>query len=203
MAVSLQAHASTIQIDLGPPTVHKLPSPEVRIPFSSGITSFSGQHLTFDLTFGPGQDVILFPDSVHTSFDIMTYLTVSGNGTLAFPSFSAYTLGKNGLQNSTVFTESGGSVTTNGEETFNLSLGFVFPLDNQPHLTHPFGIYGFHIDFTLPTSTDFSIDSTNLFLGGGGSPVFVTGNIPETGNTALLFAFPLLFLALLRKKHCT
>jgi hypothetical protein len=95
-------------------------------------------------------------------------------------------------------------------ETFDFELGFSFPLFTDVNgtlrtdIAYPFNIYGFHLETTLPSSSDFTILGSNLFLGSGGSnPFFIGPTIPENVNSFCILAFSFVMLAFLHKKHCT
>ena len=206
----LRAHATTIQVELGPPAFYPT-NAEVRIPFNPGITTFSGQHLDINLTFAGDEFVRLFDSYRHrfSSFEIAPVLVVSGIGTLKDAVGTAYTFDQNGQRNSPIDTSGGGSVLSNDTTQFNFGLTYCFPLfaDSsgtlRTDLSFPFNIYGLHIDLTLPTSQDFTINGANLFLGGGGSPSFEIGpHVPDQSNSFLLFGLSLVPLVLLMKKHC-
>ena len=196
LCLTLTAQATTINLDLGPP--QELPeNGEARLPLNLGITAFQGQHLSFDIIFGPRQFIRLFPTRNRRTFEISPWLSLSGSqaGFIPAPTFSCYTLDQDHHQNSP--TQSGdsslgGGVLADANEPFNYSLGYAFPIFNQ---NDPFRIYGIHIDTTLPTNSNFTIRSTTLFLGGGGSPRFQIAPVPETGTAAALLGLSLLALA--------
>ena len=142
--------------------------------------------------------------STTKSFDVSVLLTLHGEGTFDRTFGSGYTFGANGLPNSAIYRYPRGVAgSTNGIETFNYSLGFVFPLiepavtDDPNDVTYPFDIYGMHLHITLPNNGDFQVLGGQFVLFPSSDKsweqVYAIGpHVPEGGGTLPLFAIALL-----------
>jgi hypothetical protein len=176
------------------------------MPFSSGVTSLSGQTISLDLAF-TSSFIRVVANSTPKNFEILCDLSLTGNGSLPFLYGTAYTTDKNGIQNSPTQVFGTGGVVTNGTENTGYLIGYSFPLTNpdfspRTGLPNLFNIYGFHLSLTLPVNDQFTINGTYLFLGGGGSPSFNIG-LPEVINPLYFLAFSFVILVLYRKIVCT
>jgi len=173
------------------------------LPVEAGITSLNGQSLSLDFVFPNDLFVRLFP-STTKSFEVSALLTLHGEGTFDRTVGSGHTFGANGLPDSGTYTfPPGVAGSTNGIETFNYSLGFVFPLidpvtGNATDPTNPFDIYGMHLDITLPQNSNFEVVGAQfvLFPPSSNKPweqVYAIGpHVPDGGGTLPLFAIGLL-----------
>jgi hypothetical protein len=179
------AYATTITIDLGPPT---RVTGEKIVSFSDlNDLQFSGQTLSLDLVFSGNGFVRLFK-STSPTFLLLPMLDVFGAGTINNPTCSGYLFDQAGNPISSV-TSFGGSVTTDpGGEAFRLSLGGFFPLLADG--TFPPDIYGAHLDLTLPNGSAFDVTGGEIGLFPNASQrwhnQFQIGDVPDSGCTLLL-----------------
>jgi len=181
----IPAYATTITIDLGPPS---RVTGERIVSFNDlNDLQFSGQTLSLDLVFSGNGFVRLFK-STSPSFLLLPMLDVFGAGTINNPTGSGYLFGKTGNPISSI-TSFGGSVTTDpGGEAFRLSLGGFYPLLAGGVL--PPDIYGAHLDITLPNASAFDVTGGELGLFPNASvrwhDRFQIGDVPDSGGTQLL-----------------
>jgi hypothetical protein len=206
LALTSTTHASTIQIDLGP---YQYRVTQALVPFAPGLTNFNGQTMSLDFTFIDSGFIRLYQSRLN-SFEIAPWLSVHGIGTLSDVAGTAYTTDANGVRNSAIQIFGFGSVISNNTQDFTFSLGYSFPLFTDSNgtlrndINYPFDIYGLHIDVTLPSNPDFTIDNANLFMGGAGTHFFSIGpNLPENVNSLYILAFAFVMLAFFQKKCCT
>jgi len=177
------------------------------VPIDAGITSLDGQTLSLNFVFPNDLFVRLF-SSTTTNFHLSALLTLRGEGKFARPFGSGFTFGSNGLPDSPIFTFPPGIAgSTNGIETFNYSLGFVFPLmDQATGVAAPFDIYGMHLDITLPNHSAFQVLGAEFALFPASNKpweqVYGIGpHVPEAGATLPLFAIGLLAMLSFCRKH--
>ena len=122
---SAPTYATTIAIDLGPPS---RVTGEKIVSFNdlNDILHVSGQTLSLDLVFSSNGFVRLFK-STSSTFLLLPMLDVFGAGTIDNPTGSGYLFDQAGNPISSV-TSFGGSVTTGpGGEAFRLYLAGFFP----------------------------------------------------------------------------
>lgn len=181
----IPTYATTVTIDLGPPT--RVTGEKV-VSFSGlDDLQFSGQTISLDLVFG-GKDFVRLFKSTSPSFLLLPMLDVFGAGTINNPTGSGYLFDKAGKPISSV-TSFGGSVTTDpGGEAFRLSLGGFFPLLAEQ--AFPPDIYGAHLDITLPNASAFDVTGSELGLfpnaSGRWDNQFQIGDVPDSGSAQLL-----------------
>ena len=181
----IPTYATTITIDLGPPS--RVTGEKV-VSFSDlDDLQFSGQTLSLDLVFGGNGFVRLFK-STSPSFLLLPMLDVFGAGTINNATGSGYLFDKAGNPISSV-TSFGGWVTTDpGGEAARLHLGGFFPLLAEG--TFPPDIYGAHLDITLPNASAFDVTGGELGLFPNALErwhnQFQIGDVPDSGGTLLL-----------------
>ena len=180
------------------------------LPIETGITSLNSQTLSLSFVFSDDLFVRLFSRTTK-SFDVSVLLTLRGEGTFDRTFGSGYTFGANGLPNSAIYRYPHGVAgSTNGIETFNYSLGFVFPLiepvTDDPNVTYPFDIYGMHLNITLPQNSNFQVLGGQFVLFPSSDKswerVYAIGpHVPEGGGTLPLFAIALFATLGFYRKH--
>ena len=174
------------------------------LPIETGITSLNGQTLSLDFVFQDNLFVRLF-SSTTKSFHLSAILTLHGKGTFDRTFGTGYTFGADGLPDSVIYTYSPGiGGSTDGVETFNYGLGYVFPLIDpetgyRTDVTYPFDIYGMHLDITLPEDSRFQVLDAHFVLypstNKWGEQVYAIGpHVPEAGGTLPLFAISFLIM---------
>jgi hypothetical protein len=202
-ALATSASATPISVDLGPSNDKVIG--EYIVPFDSGISSLSGQTLSFDLTFANDEFVRIL-STTRKSFIALPWLILRGTGSILGPSISAaYTFDATGERNSWLERGDGPRHTTEGKETIRYGLFGIFPMFTNPNGTPRTDVdmldfYGIHIDFTLPTS-DFEVLGSELLLSPGGSDQWkdrwaIGPHVPETGSTINLLGLGLAILGL-------
>ncbi len=198
------ARASTIDVNLGPPNDRVYD--QLIVPFSSGIATLSGQTLSIDFTFANDSFVHLY-GSTSSTFSLQPMLTLHGTGTIMDVVGQAYTFDSLHQQNSSLWSFGGGDVTAD-DETFNLGLGYIFPLLNPNGTPNDdasaFDFYGAHFDFVLPNAPDFDILGAQFGLFANGTKrqnFFGVGQrVPDSGSTLALLALVLAGLLVAHKR---
>jgi hypothetical protein len=181
------------------------------LPIETEITSLDGQTLSLNFVFPNDRFVRLF-SSTTKSFHLSAMLTLRGEGTFKRAFGSGYTFGADGLPDSAIFTYPPGIAGfTNGTETFNYTLGYVFPLIDPAtgyprDVAYPFDIYGMHLDITLPRNGDFQVLGAQFVLyplsSKAWEQVYAIGpHVPEGGGTLPLFAIGFLAVLGFQRKH--
>ncbi len=172
-ALSLSpAQATTIAVDLGPPT--KVVG-EKNITFNSlNNIELSGQSLSLDVVFPQGSFVrlpVLKKTGVTaTGFSLQVMLSVSGAGTVKNAAGRGYVFDSAQKPISEVQTFEGGSVTTDAAgESARIMLGHVSPLLDKLGMAAPLDIYGAHFEVTLPDAPRFRVTGGELLLSANGS----------------------------------
>jgi hypothetical protein len=207
----VSTYATTITIDLGPPS--RVTGEKIASFSDLNDLQFSGQTLSLDLVFAGNGFVRLFK-STNSTFLLLPMLDVFGAGTINNPTGSGYLFDEAGNPISSV-TSFGGSVTTDpGGEAFHLALGGFFPLladeTGKPaeNVAFPLDIYGAHLDITLPNGSAFDVTGGEIGLFPNASErwdnQFQIGDVPDSGYTLFLalIAVVLLFSLEAAMRRC-
>ena len=118
LLLSGTAGATTIPLNLGGSNDRVYD--QLVTPFGSGITTLSGQTVSFDFTFS-GDSFIHLYENTSSTFSIQPMLQLNGTGTILDVVGQAYTFNSLHQQNSPLWTFGGGSVTADVPSTLALA----------------------------------------------------------------------------------
>ena len=204
--------AITVTADIGPQGVISSGERDYTLPGLFGVP-LQGQNLPLHVGFAGNEFVRLFTNTYYQSgtsgpnfgdlvFDILVLLQTTAVGSLNNPTGTGYVFGSNGNAVTPTQAVGGGSVSGAGA----LRVGFgVFPLLNQTNPSLPLDFYGVHFDLTLPSASNFQIESGTLRLVSrsvyGVGPAIPANVVPDSGNSVLLFSAALAVIGLLRARR--
>ncbi len=181
------AHATTIQIDLGPPraVIHD----NKAIPFEPPVSVLNGQILSLDFVFTDEKFLRLYDVPFSRIFGISPALLISGVGTINTAVGTGYLFDSTGnsIDNVAVADLSGGRSITTGPQgdTFLYPLGGFFP---GPAAAD---IYGVHVDLTLPNAPNFDVMGAAFQLYSNDGHPFGVGPLPDRDSTVVLLGMGL------------
>lgn len=191
--LALPAHpgfATTIQINLGPPTIYNNVNVGP-ISFSNlNGTSVDGSSLSIDFSFTGNEWVRLFANTTPLFEVGLTLRTNAGTfpGVVTAP--SGYLVDKygNAIPNAGVTATAQGSTGTTFVGLFPLLLDSGGT--PNPAVMFPLDFYGVHFSFNLPNDPSVSVIGADftLFGSGSGSQFEVEPLVPDSGSAFLLFS---------------
>jgi len=194
------AQATTIQVGLGSSGIFT----DLDVPFSdlNGV-SLSGQTLSLDFIFSPGQFVRLF--SVTSDLDVALKLQTNFSGVVGLVSGTGFLSDQQGnpLQSPEIL---GSASSSNG----GLFAG-LFPLDPGTGVPNrPFDFFGVHFELTLPNNPSFQITGSDFELLDSGlngpfgvGPGIPADLVPDAGGTLFLLALGLVVPLLTARMRLT
>jgi len=194
------ARATTIQVGLGPSGIFT----DVDVPFSdlNGV-SLSGQTLSLDFIFSPGQFVRLF--SVTSDLEVSLKLQTNSPGLVGFLSGTGFLSDQQGnpLQPPEIL---GRASSSDGRMFAGL-----FPLDPGTGVPNrPFDFFDVHFDLTLPNNPSFQITGSDFELLDSGlngpfgvGPGIPADLVPDAGSTLFLLVLGLVVPVLTTRLRLT